>query len=617
MADPRFEIGNLFAELSRRKVIRVAVVYGIVGLAVIEAADIIVDAIGLPPQFVVFVIVAIFLGFPVAIVLAWSYDIVPDPGRAGVRSEDAPDYDTGTKRRSISPVRYLIVAAVLVIVGVTWYEIRQPAAESERRSGPRYVDSVAVMPLDNLTGDSAYDHVGIGITEEIITHLARIPPLKVISRHSVQAADAQNLTTPQIANALGVRHVIEGSVQLDGERILVKLQHIDAHSDAHLWAETLDGPLTALIRVQQDVARFTTSRIVDQIPGLTLPTINNHVDLGPGQKAYQEGKSWLGQRTPEGLRNAVRFFEQAIAMDRDYAPAYADLASAYTLALSYRYDIGIDAKVMAARAMIYAEKSLELNRNLASGYAARGLLGIAIGRPAAAIAADFDRAENLSPNSASIPSWRSLAQAQLGNTEEAFAEATRAVALDPLAPSRQIALANVAFQLGRYEEAIAAARIATALEPKLIRGRAIEARAQILLGRPEACAELLLSAYRILRASCYAAAGRHEEADVIIDRVLDEIDSGRNSVPEYTEVITFEELATYYAVKGDAVAAQNWVTQALAASPAGIEFRVLDSPLFDAVRSNHNFSSSVDAIRNDLYGQVARRAESLQAQMPN
>jgi tetratricopeptide (TPR) repeat protein len=304
-------------------------------------------------------------------------------------------------------------------------------------------------------------------------------------------------------------------------------------------------------------------------------------------------------------------------MDSDYAPAYADLASAYSLALSYRYDIGVDAKVMAARAMTYAEKALDLNRNLASGYAARGLLGIQIGRPAAAIAADFDRAENLSPNSASIPSWRSLAQAELGNTAEAFAEATRAVALDPLAPSRQIALANVAFQLGRYEEAIAAARIATALEPKLIRGRAIEARSQILLGRPEACVGLLLSAYRVLRATCFEAAGLHDEAEVIIDRVLDEIDAGRNSVPEYTEVITFEELATYYAVKGDAVAAQNWVTQALAASPAGIEFRVLDSPLFDAVRGNHDFSSSVEAIRANLFDQVSRRAESLKDQIPN
>ncbi len=611
MTDPRFRIGRLFAELSRRKVVRVAVTYGLVGFAVIEAADIIVSAIHLPPQFVAFVIVAIFLGFPIAIVFAWSYDIVPDSSVEEANSGNPPDDGPHSKQSGWSPVRVISISAIMVIAVVTWYEFRPDTPNSSHDPHPQYIDSVAVLPLDNLTGDESYDYIGIGITEEIITHLAKIPPLKVISRHSVQAAAAQRLTTPQIANALGVRHVIEGSLQIDGGQILVALQHINAETDAHLWAENLGGPLSDKIQVQQAIADFVTTKIVDMIPGLTMPTMSTHLDLGPGQKAYLEGKRWMGQRTTEGINNAVHYFEASLELDPEYAPAYADLASTYALALSYRYDIDVDGYTIAARAMSMADKAIALDPNLAAGYAARGLIGIQIGHSPISIAADFDRAEQLAPNSASNPSWRSLAQAQLGNTEEAFAEARRAVDLDPLAPARQIALANVAFQLERYNEAISAARIATAQEPRLIRGHAIEARSQILNGDPESCSNLLLSAYRVLRATCLDASGRSADAEKIIAGVLNNIDAERISEPGYTEVITFEELATYYAFIGDAENAQQWLMRSFAVSPAGIEFRVLESALFNRVRNDHDFNAAVSAIRADLYAMVRRRSENL------
>jgi len=607
LADPRFHIGQLFAELSRRKVIRVAVTYGIVGFAVIQAANIIVDAINLPAQFVVYIIVAIFLGLPVAIVLAWSYDIVPDAEVRRVQSEDPAEYHIDTPARSGFPlVRSLIAFAILTIIAVTWYEFDAKVPETPARRIVTYIDSVAVLPFENMTGDPSYDHVGIGITEEIITQLARIAPLKVISRHSVQAAAAQNLTIPQVANALGVRHVIEGSIRIDGQRLRVALQHINAETDAHMWAENLNAPVGDIIRLQEDIARFAVAKFVDVIPGLTLPTISNYIDLGPGQQAHLEGRRWMGQRTSEGLNNAVHYFTESLQLDPGYAPAYADLASAYALALSYRYDIGVDGYTIAANALTLSEKAIELDPNMATGYAARGLLGILIGDSAAAIAADFDRAEQLAPNAASIPSWRSLVQAQLGNTDEALAEAARAVNLDPLAPSRQIAVANVAFELGRFDEAIGAARIATALEPRLVRGRAIEARSHVLSDRPDLCANLILGAYRVLRATCLEASGRTIEAKSIIDNVLSEIAAGHTSEPGYTEVITFEELATYYASTGNAAKAQEWLVRSFATSPSGIEFRVLDSKFFDPVRSNHNFAAAITAIRSDLHDRVRR-----------
>lgn len=598
MTDPRLYIGNFFAELSRRKVIRVAIAYGIVGFAVIEAADIIVGAIGLPPEFVAYVIVAIFLSFPVAIVLAWAYEVVPDPGQS------APTADTRADDRWPA-ARVLVGAAILVIAGIAAYEFRSQESP-EPPLGIQYIDSVAVMPLDNLTGDPNLDHIGVGITEEIITHLARIPPLKVISRHSVQAASRQQLTFPELGSVLNVRHIIEGSIRLDGDRLRVTVQHINAETDAHVWADNFRSPMDDVIGMQENIARYVTTKFVDTIPGLSMPSFGTHVDLGPGQEAYLTGKRWLGQRTSDSLARAIENFQEAIKVDPGYAPAYADLSSAFSLAIAYRYDVGGDAYTLAAQALAFADHAIALDPNLAAGYAARGYLGALIGHSAPAVAADFERAASLQPNAASIPSWRARSLAQLGRVDEAVSEAERAIQLDPLAPGRHIALAELSMQLGQYEQAIASAQIVTALEPKIFRGRAIEARALLLNGQADRCANQQLGPHRVLRASCLHAAGREDEALTIIDKTLDEIRGRRNRTDTATDVIVFEDLAVDYALRGDARNALFWSARSYAASPVGLEIRVLESALFDKVRKDPDFANSIAAIRADLYDRVSR-----------
>ena len=607
MADPRSQISHLFAELRRRKVIRVGMTYCIVGFAVIEAADVIVETLSFPPPFVAYVIVAIFLGFPIAIVLAWSYDVVPDAESRQLCSEPPADYDIAVNKNSGRTLaRVAIAIAVTVVAAVTWYEFRGPAPAAPAPISIQYVDSIAVMPLDNLTGDPAYDHVGGGITEEIIMHLASIPPLKVISRHSVQAAARKGLTIPQLANALNVRHIIEGSIRLHGDNLRISLQHIDAESGAQLWADNFVVAPDEVVERQEDIANDTTTKVVELIPGLTLPEFSTHVELGRGQEAYLSGKRWLGQRTGEGFRHAITDFQQTIALNPGYAPAYADLSSAYSLAMFYRYDVGIDSYALAAQALAFADHSIALDANLAAGYAARGYLGALIGQSAPAVAADFSRAASLQPNAASIPSWRARSLAQLGRFDEAVAEANRAIELDPLSPARQIALAELSLQIGDYNQAISSAQLATALEPRIFRARAIEARALLLSGKAERCARLLLGPHHVLRASCLEASGRSNEAQAIIDKTLADIRSGKLRGDGVTNVIVFEDLAIDFALRGDAGNALFWAARAYAASPAGVEIRNLESALFDKVRDDPDFAHAIAAIRGDLYGRVQR-----------
>lgn len=520
-----------------------------------------------------------------------------------------------TSKRNSNGKAYVWIVVLLGILGagiVALTQYRSTLSIPAARPPLAYIDSVAVMPLVNLTGDPSYDHVGIGITEMIITHLARIPPLKVISRHSVQAVSGEDLTIPQLANALGVRHVIEGSLRLDGGGLRVMLQHINAETDAHVWAETYRSDTDDVIALQEDVARQVSSRIVTMIPGISQPKNGSDINLGPGQEAYLRGERWLGQRTSTGIRNAIEAFTEAIELDPVYAPAYANLSSAYALALSYRYETGMDGYELAARSLAMAEKALEIDPELASGYAARGYLGALVGRPAADVAADFDRAAELQPNAASIPSWRARSLTELGQIDEALSEAGRAVDLDPLAPGRHIALAELSLQIGQFEGAIAAARIATTLEPRQIRSRAAEARALLLSGRADECANLSLGPHRVLRATCLDAMGRETEGRAIVADILSDLRSKSmtRAANGYSLVITYEDLAVDFAWHGDARKALEWAALAYGKSPLGLEIRVLESDLFDAVRGDSEFADTIAEIRSGLYSRVRR--DSLQ-----
>jgi len=503
-------------------------------------------------------------------------------------------------------VRIILVAVALVVIAFLWQRNGHNGVEPVQPIAIRYIDSVAVLPLENRTGDTAFNHVGVGIAEEMTTLLARIAPLKVISHHSAQAVNQQELTTAELGNALNVRHIIRGHIAMDHDQLSVNVQHFNAEQNNRVWAEVIDGDTDDLAALQDTIARLATSKFVETIPGLTLPRFGEQGDAGPGQAAYLEGKRWMGERTAAGLQKAIAEFQRAIEMSPGYAPAYADLSSAYALSVFYRYDVGIDDYTLAAQSLAFAEHAIALDTNLAAGYAARGYVSALVGGSGADVEADFERAAMLQPNTASIPSWRARSLALLGQFEAAFAEASRAVDLDPLAPARHIALAELSLQLGRYEQAIASAKLATALEPRIIRSRAIEARALLLHGNPQRCASMALGPHRVLRATCMKLSGQAQEADAIIEDVLMEIRNKTLTVNGSTDVVVFEDLAVYYALRGEAGNALFWSARAYAASPAGLEIRVLESALFDPVRDDPAFSSQIAAIRDNLYSRVKR-----------
>jgi serine/threonine-protein kinase len=491
-----------------------------------------------------------------------------------------------------------LVALALGIVMLTGGGSRPPNPAASGRSNQPRAASIAVMPLANYGSDSGSAFLSEGLTEELIAKLAGVRGLKVISRTSVMALAGKGLTIPQIADTLGVDHVLEGSVQRSGDRIRITLQLIDARSDAHLWAESYDRELADVIAVRQEIAGKVGNALRMTVPGLGTPS-PAETPSSPAYEAFLRGSFWVGRPTPEGLNHAIDAFSEAIRLDSNYAPAYAGLSEALRSWVHLGYPGTREPYATFAEAGRYADRALALDSMLAAGYIARGLVRAFGDAPTPEMRSDFERALALQPNSSQAHLASSLGLAREGRYPEALAAAQRAAQLDPLSPSVRAILALTALGAGRHDIAIAENRRALALEPGFAGGHAIEALANVLQGQAPRCLDLDLNGYPETRAICLRAAGRQAEATALIDSTLTAYQAG-----SFGHVFQVGIAAGYFAQAGDAARTVQLLDRAFTLSPVGFDFRVLDSRLFDPVRNDPQFRAALSRIRERIHQRV-------------
>ncbi len=464
-----------------------------------------------------------------------------------------------------------------------------------------YRSSIAVMPLAKYSSDSQSAFLSEGITEEIIAQLAGIRGLKVISRTSVVALAQKGLTVPQIAETLGVRHVLEGSVQRAGDRIRITLQLIDAGTDAHLWAESYDRSFKDVIALRREIAGKVAGALAMAVPGIEAAPAGEGVETSAAYEAYLRGSYWLGRTSPEGLDQAITAFEEATRLDSAYAPAYAGLSTALRQWVTLGYRGGREPYATFTRASAMADRALALDSGLAAGHIARALVRIMGWAPDDAVRADLERALALMPNSGQAHMAYGLGLARAGRYPEALAQGETAVQLDPLSATMHGSLALTALGARRYDVAIRESRRALSLEPAFVGGNAIEAVALLGQGRPEACLSLDLGGFPEIRAICLEAAGRAAEAGQVVDSV-----SGAYKAGSYAKVFQIGLVGAYYARRDDAARAAEWLERAYAVAPTGLEFRALDSGLFDRVLDDPEFNAAVARIHRQVYQRVFR-----------
>jgi TolB-like protein/Tfp pilus assembly protein PilF len=320
---------NFFAELKRRSVYKVAVAYAVIGWLLIQAGSILFPTFEAPAWVMKVFVVAVFLGFPIALVLAWAFELTPEGIK---RTEDAEALPT--QRRPGRKVLSLIVAGAGIAAAVLlWFQIAPSRKGGPLPSTPAGPDrkSIAVLPFENLSEDKANAYFADGIQDEIITRLAKIGELKVISRSSTQRYRSKGENVAEIARQLGVAHVAEGSVQKIGDRVRINVQLIAAQKDEHLWAELYDRNLTDIFAVQSEVATAIARALQAKLSGREQEAVaakptNNLA----AYDAYLRGLDFSTRPgdTPENEKQAAALFEDAVRLDPQFAQAWAALSRA-------------------------------------------------------------------------------------------------------------------------------------------------------------------------------------------------------------------------------------------------------------------------------------------------
>ena len=359
-------IDNFFAELKRRNVYKVAVAYAIVGWLLVQVATQVFPFLEIPNWVVRLVIVLVATGFPIALVIAWAFELTPE----GIKR--AEDVDLAASARQPRKRAWIFVVIVGTAFSIGLFFIGRytgsRTAEDGRPSGPSLPEkSIAVLPFDNLSRDPDNAYFAEGVQDEILTRLAKVADLKVISRTSTQRFKSAPSDLRDIAKQLGVMNVLEGSVQKSNDQVRVNVQLINALTDAHLWAETFDRKLIDIFAVESEIAKTIADTLQAKLTGsektaiLKRPTENSEA-----HELYLQGRFFWNKRTAADLRKSIDCFNQAIAKDPNYALAYAGLAQTWSILAAHNGGAPVDCYPQADAA---ARKALALDNTLSDAVA--------------------------------------------------------------------------------------------------------------------------------------------------------------------------------------------------------------------------------------------------------
>jgi TolB-like protein/tetratricopeptide (TPR) repeat protein len=542
-------------------------------------------------------LVLLLIGLPVVIGTALVRDRPVEganetPGQASrvpISAEPAALFNA----RNTVVAGVLVAAAVFTVMNTgTWPMGGDAGGEVATTLGDA---SVVVLPLDNIGGREEVAYLSEGITEQITAQLAKVPELKVISRTSAETVMGYNLTIPEIADRLGVEHVVEGSVQLFEDQIRVTAQLIHAATDEHLWADSYDGRLQDLFALQEDIAIQVASALTSTVGGIREISSASRTEDPVAHEAYLIGKSQLHRRSEENMLAAIESFERSIALDPNYASAYAGLAMAYGLFVAWGHP-ELNGYELYGRGMRMANQAIELDNDAAEGYAARGYLETnAFGRYELT-ASDFEQALELSPNSADAHGWYAHLLVREGHDDEALAENEMAIEIDPLAPGRRMGAALAAIGSRRNNAAATAAQRGLALGPTLELGRYLEALAHLLARKLDDCLNVLGDRYPGVGAMCQYSQGDEAAALQVIDSLKNTVSS--TSVPQnHSEMLSYRELAMFYAWVGNVDETLDWLERGFSWSQNAVQFEIIRSGVFDRVNEDPGFQSGLERIQ--------------------
>ncbi len=566
---------NFFAELRRRNVYKVAIAYAVVAWLLMQIATQVFPFLEIPNWAIRLVIMLIVIGFPIALVIAWAFELTPEGLK---RTELADELPTKAPRNRA----WIYVVIIAGAISVSLFFLGRYT--SSKQSAELPAQSIAVLPFDNQNRDPDTEYLSDGIPESIIHSLSQLPNLKVMSRNSVFHYKGKDTDAQAIAKELKVQAVLTGRMTQRGDGLSISVELINAQDNSEIWGQQYNRKLADVFAVQEEIAKEISEKLRLKLTGAERQQLAKRpTENLKAFQYYMQGRAYTQRRTREDLLEAIRYCKKAIDEDQNYALAYAGLADAYG-ALGVR---GYIAPLEGRRKMEEAaRKALSLDENLAEAHAALGPFytdfapyNFSLGDR------ELRRAIELSPSLAMAHQYLGLSLVRQGRLDESLEEILKARELDPLSSviARQVAFP---YYLKRdYVRGLELLRQANELGPAFSTTWEIGVYIQNRLFN-EALAELE-KAKRGRKndpiliygtGMVYAAQGKPTEALQIIKELEEMSGSGLDQA---------HWIAKIYATLNEKELALAWLERGLAAGAIGAFYK--DDPVWDTIRSDPHF----------------------------
>jgi len=450
-------MNQFFNELMRRNVIRVGAAYLVASWVVLQIGDVMIDFLGMPDWSGKLLVLILGLGFPIALIFAWAFELTPE----GFKLDAEADHSRPAQR--VAAKRLNIITITLVVAALTVFSIDRfmrpagvpplPPAEVTDVPAIRLDASVAVLPFENISQDATNDPFTIGIHDDLLTQVSKVASLRTISRTSVLQYRDRSKPISQIAAELGVASILEGSLQRAGDVVRINVKLIDAQANRQLWAESYERQLTAtnIFAIQGEIVEA----IANALQANLSPSEKVQIEKVPTENLealefYFLARQLMAQRSSAAMKEAIGYFQQAIALDPDFALAYVGLADSYQL----QEDAGsLPRAEMFEKTEKAIDKAFDLDRQLGPAYNSLAGLNTTKGNYAEAELM-YEKSLELSPNYSTAYLWYGLLLVDQGRIEEAISMYEKGIERDPLSPQLTESLGSALVYEGRFEEAL-------------------------------------------------------------------------------------------------------------------------------------------------------------------
>jgi serine/threonine-protein kinase len=574
---------NFFAELKRRNVYKVAIAYAVVAWLLMQIATQVFPFLEIPNWAIRLVIMVIAIGFPIALVIAWAFELTPE----GLKRTEFADELPKKSARSRAWI-YVVIIAGAISVGLFFFG-RYTATSKQSGLTELSAKSIAVLPFDNQNRDPDTEYLSDGIPESIINSLSQLPNLKVMSRNSVFHYKGKDTDAQAVAKELKVQAVLTGRMTQRGEGLSISVELINAQDNSQIWGQQYNRKLADVFAIQEEIAKEISEKLRLKLTGAERQQLAKRpTENLKAFQYYMQGQAYAQRSTREDLLTAIHYYEKAIDEDGEYALAYAGLADAYAVLGARGYIAPQEGRRKSEEA---ARKALALDEILAEAHVALGLVYLQFAPSNFSLAdRELRRAIEFSPSLAMARQYFGVSLVRQGRLDESFEEFLKARELDPLSSTIARAQALPYYLKRDYPRALELLRQANELGPPFtttweigvyIQNRLFdEALAELEKAKGERKSDPILI---YSTGMVYAAQGKRAEVLQVI-KELEEMSGASLSEAHW--------IAKIYAALNEKEMAFSWLERGLAAGAIRVFYK--DEPVWDPIRSDPRFEALVE-----------------------